>query len=263
MSKPLVAVRRDGPLCWLGIDRPEKRNALNRHVLGELVAAVAAAERDLEVRAIIVYGEGPVFSAGVDFGTLHEDMDGANPAPFRTVVGDLQAMLTRLEAVEKPLIGALHRYVPGLGLELALALDLRVASADCQLGLPETRLGLIPDVGGTTRLVRTVGYAKAKELIMTARMIDADEARRIGLVNEVVPVGEHLEAAARLGREIAANAPLAVGLAKRVIELGSSLDRQSFLEVELLAQSVLRQSEDAREGVRALRERRAPVFRGR
>lgn len=263
MSTPQVVSRREGPLAWVGIARPEKRNALNRHVLGELLAAVGEAERDPEVRAVIIYGEGPVFSAGVDFGTLHEDMAAENPTPFRTVVGDLQGQLTRLEMVEKPLIGALHRYVPGLGLELALALDLRVASADCELGLPETRLGLIPDVGGTARLVRTVGFAKAKELIMTARMIGADDALRIGLVNEVVPVGEHLAAAERLGLEIAANAPLAVGLAKRVIGLGANLDRQSFLEVELLAQSVLRQTDDAREGVRALRERRTPVFRGR
>jgi enoyl-CoA hydratase/carnithine racemase len=115
-----------------------------------------------------------------------------------------------------------------LGLELALAFDLRIATTDCELGLPEVRVGLVPDVGGTTRLVRTVGYAKAKELILTGRMIRADEALAIGLVNQVVPPGEHVAAATRLAEEISANAPLAVGLAKRLVELGSNVDQQTF-----------------------------------
>jgi enoyl-CoA hydratase/carnithine racemase len=122
---------------------------------------------------------------------------------------------------------------------------------------------LVPDVGGTTRLVRTIGYAKAKELIMTARMIPADEALRLGLVNAVVPNGEHLAGAAALAREIAANAPLAVGLAKRLIDVGASVDKHSFLQLELLAQSILVRTEDAREGARALAERRSPRFQGR
>ena len=259
----LVTSRRDDSLLYVGLNRPEKRNALHRELLLELVDAIAAAEKERDVRAVIVYGEGPVFSAGVDFGMLAGDVQGEQVLPFRTLIGDMQAALSRLEAIEKPVIGALHRYVPGLGLELALAFDLRVATADCELGLPEVRVGLVPDVGGTTRLVRTVGYAKAKELIMTGRMIRADEALAIGLVNQVVPPGEHLAAAARLGAEIAANAPLAVGLAKRIIDLGSALDKQSFLQVELLAQSVLLRTEDAREGARALAERRPPRFTGR
>jgi len=121
----------------------------------------------------------------------------------------------------------------------------------------------VPDVGGTTRLVRTVGYARAKELIMTARMIPASEALAIGLVNQVVPPGEHLTAATRLATEIAANAPLAVGLAKRLIDLGHGVDKQTFLQLELLAQSLLIPTSDAREGARALAERRPPRFEGR
>jgi enoyl-CoA hydratase/carnithine racemase len=175
----------------------------------------------------------------------------------------MQAALSRLEAFEKPVIGALHRYVTGLGLELALAFDLRVATTDCELGLPEVRLGLVPDVGGTTRLVRTVGYAKAKELIMTGRMITGEEAAAIGLVNQAVPPGEHLTAATKLAAEIAANAPLAVGLAKRLVDLGSNVDKSTFLAMELLAQSVLLKTEDAREGARAAAERRPPRFTGR
>ncbi len=258
-----VTSRREGALLYVAINRPEKRNAIHRDLLLALVDAVAAAERVPEVRAVILHGEGPVFSAGVDFGMLAGDVHGEPALPFRTLVGDMQAALGRLETLEKPVIAALHRYVPGLGLELALACDLRVASADCELGLPEVRVGLVPDVGGTTRLVRTVGYAKAKELVMTGRMIPAAEALAIGLVNQVVPAGEHLAAAARLGEEIAANAPLAVGLAKRLVDLGANVDKQTFQGMELLAQSVLLRTDDAREGARALAERRPPRFTGR
>jgi enoyl-CoA hydratase/carnithine racemase len=262
MSAPVTS-RREGALLYVGLARPEKRNAIHRELLLALVDAVAAAEREPDVRAVVLYGEGPVFSAGVDFGMLAGDVAGERALPFRTLVGDMQAALSRLEAIEKPVIAALHRYVPGLGLELALACDLRVATADCELGLPEVRVGLVPDVGGTTRLVRTVGYAKAKELILTGRMIGAAEALSVGLVNQVVPPGEHLAAAARLAEEIAANAPLAVGLAKRLVDLGSNVDKQTFLAMELLAQSVLLQTEDAREGARALAARRPPRFTGR
>lgn len=262
MSTQIVS-RREGPLLYVGLDRPEKRNALHRELLLALVDAAVAAERDRDVRAVILYGEGPVFSAGVDFGMLAGDVQGEAPAPFRTVVGGMQAALSRLEAIEKPVIAAMHRYVPGLALELALACDLRIATADCELGLPEVRLGLVPDVGGTARLVRTVGHARAKELIMTGRMIPAADALAIGLVHQVVPAGEHLAAAGRLGEELAQNAPLAVGLAKRLIDLGANVDTQTFLAMELLAQSVLVGSDDAREGARAAVERRPPRFTGR
>jgi enoyl-CoA hydratase/carnithine racemase len=263
MTAPLIVTRREDALLYIGLNRPEKRNAIHREVLRDLTEAVAAAERERDVRAVILYGEGPVFSAGVDFGMLGGDVAGEPARPFRALVGDMQAALSRLETIEKPVIAALHRYVPGLALELALACDLRVATSDCQLGLPEVRVGLIPDVGGTTRLVRTVGYAKAKELILTGRMIDAATALAIGLVHQVVPPGEHLNAAAALGREIGANAPLAVGLAKRAIDLAADADKQTSLHMELLAQSILVRTDDAREGAEALAARRTPQFRGR
>lgn len=259
----LLNTRREEMLLYVGFNRPEKRNAIHRELLGELVDAIGSAEADPEVRAIVLYGEGPVFSAGVDFTTLGADVKGEARRPFRAMVGDMQTAVGRLEAIEKPVIAAMHRYVPGLALELALACDFRIATEDCELGLPEVRLGLIPDVGGTTRLVRTVGPARAKDLIMTGRMIRADEALRIGLVTEVVPTGEHLAAATRLAKVIAANAPLAVGLAKKLVDLGDGLDRHTYQQIELLAQSVLVRTEDAREGAAALAARRPPRFSGR
>jgi enoyl-CoA hydratase/carnithine racemase len=262
-SPPTIKTRTEGAVALVGFNRPEKRNAITRDVLRDLVDAVTAAERERAVRAIVLYGEGRVFSAGVDFTMLAGDVAGADRTPFRAQVGEMQAAVTRLEAVEKPVIAAMHRYVPGLALEIALACDFRIASDDCELGLPEVKVGLVPDVGGTTRLVRTIGYARAKELILTGRMIPASEALQMGLVTELAPVGTHLEAAIRLAEEIAQNAPLAVGLAKRLIDLGASTDKHTFQAMELLAQSILVPTDDAREGARALAERRPPRFSGR
>ncbi|HEY6419522.1 MAG TPA: enoyl-CoA hydratase/isomerase family protein [Candidatus Binataceae bacterium] len=267
MSEPVVKVRIEGELAYVALNRPEKRNAISGEVLRAIPEAIDEADQP-QVRAIILYGEGQVFSAGVDFTSLGSDSGGragAGPdiARFRHFIGVSQAALNRLENVEKPVIGALHGYVGGLGLELALACDARIAATGTRLGMPETRIGLVPDVGGTTRLTRTVGYARAKELVMTARMIDAVEAERIGLVNRVVAAGSQIAAAEELAREIARNAPLAVGLAKRIIDRGHSLDKMTFMELEALAQSSLLLTEDFREGAAALAQRRDPVFRGR
>jgi enoyl-CoA hydratase/carnithine racemase len=258
-----VTTRTEGAVCFVALDRPAKRNAIDRDLLARLVDALDAAGADGAVRAVVLHGAGPVFSAGVDFAMLRGDVGEGTAAGFRARVRGMQAALTRIETLEKPVVAALHRYAAGLALELALACDLRVASDDCELGLPEVRLGLVPDVGGTTRLVRTVGYARAKELILTGRMIPATLAREIGLVHEVVPAGTHLDAARRVAEEIAANAPLAVGVAKRLVDLGANADAHTFLELELWAQSLLKPTTDAREGALAAAERRPPRFTGR
>ncbi len=268
-AQSVINVRIDGEIAYIALNRPEKRNAISDEVLQALPKALAEVDRP-EVRAVIIYGEGAVFSAGIDFTSLASDtgaQSGAGGGPdltrFRRFVHASQASLDALERIEKPVIGALHGYVGGLGLELALACDARIAALGTKLGMPETRIGLVPDVGGTMRLTRTVGYARAKELIMTARMIDAVEAERIGLVNRVVALGTQIAAAEELAREIARNAPLAVGLAKRIIDIGQSVDKSTFMDLESLAQSSLFQTEDFREGAAALVQRRDPKFKGR
>jgi enoyl-CoA hydratase/carnithine racemase len=258
-----VTTRIDGPVCLVALDRPAKRNAIDRAMLARLVEALDGAAADEAVRVVVLHGEGPVFSAGVDLGMLKSDVGDGTAAGFRDRVRGMQAALARIETLEKPVIAAMHRYAAGLALELALACDLRVASDDCEMGLPEVRLGLVPDVGGTTRLVRTIGYARAKELLLTGRMIPAAQAHALGLVHEVVATGTHVEAACRLAHEIAANAPLAVGVAKRLVDLGANADAHTFLELELWAQSLLKHTDDAREGARAALERRPPKFTGR
>ncbi|HXW84026.1 MAG TPA: enoyl-CoA hydratase/isomerase family protein [Candidatus Binataceae bacterium] len=268
MADEVIKTRIEGQIAYVGLNRADKRNAVNAAMLAAIPKAIAEVDRR-EVRAIILYGEGQVFSAGIDFTSLTADTgasagEGGGPdmARFRRFIAESQGALSSLEAIEKPVIGALHGYAGGLGLEIALACDARIAAAGTRLGMPETRIGLVPDVGGTTRLTRTVGYARSKELIMSARMIDADEAERIGLVNRVVAAGAQLAAAEELAREIARNAPLAVGLAKRIIDRGHSLDKATFMELEALAQSSLLLTQDFREGARALAERRDPQFKG-
>jgi enoyl-CoA hydratase/carnithine racemase len=269
MAENAIKVRVEGEIAYIALNRPEKRNAINQAMLRALPEAIDEVDRN-DIRAIIIYGEGQAFSAGIDFTSLSND-SGANGGQgggpdmqrFRRFVAESQASLNRIESIEKPVIGALHGFVGGLGLELALACDARIASVGARLGMPEVRIGLVPDVGGTTRLTRTVGYARSKELIMTARMIEAADAEKIGLVNRVVAEGTHLAAAEELAREMARNAPLAVGLAKRIIDKGHGLDKMTFQELEVLAQSSLLMTEDFREGASALAQRREPHFKGR
>jgi enoyl-CoA hydratase/carnithine racemase len=261
----VVTRRVENGVSYIALNRPEKRNAVNDQVLAELEAAFLAAEADRDTRAIILHGEGKGFSAGIDFQSFAGEgaVGGGGPAALRTFVSRSQGVLNAIERIEKPVIGALHRFVVGLGLEIALACDLRVVTEDCELSMPETRIGLIPDVGGTTRLTRTVGYARAKELILTARPVKAAEAERIGLANAVVGDGQHLDGARRYAEAIGKNAPLAVGLAKKLVDRGHGLDKATFMEMEALAQSILIKSEDFLEGAAALAERRDPKFRGR
>jgi enoyl-CoA hydratase/carnithine racemase len=258
-----IRTRREDAILHLVIDRPEKRNALDRAMLGRLADVIEEAACERAVRAVVLSGTGPVFSAGVDLGMLAEDVGGSEARPFRRQVAGMQTAISAIERLEKPVIAALHGHVVGLALELALACDARVAGRDARLGLPEVRLGLVPDVGGTTRLVRVVGSARAKELILTGRLIDAERAAAIGLVTEVVDAGGHLEAAVTLAREMVVGAPLAVGLAKRLVDLVGESDKQSAMEIEVLVQSVLRTTRDAGEAAAARRERRTPRFEGR
>jgi enoyl-CoA hydratase/carnithine racemase len=266
MSDSLIVCRVDGPLLHVKINRPQKRNALTPAMLEELGAAVAAADTHPDVRAVIVSAEGPIFSAGIDLGALAEFQGPADINPGRQIrrfAERLQYALHRIEATEVPVIGALQGQVLGMGLELALAFDLRVGAADLTLGMPESRLGLVADVGGTTRLARTVGLSRAKDMLMTARSVDANEALQWGLVNRVVPAAEVLTAAVALGQEIARNAPLAVGMTKLLVDQGDGLDKHSQMVLERWAQSQLIPTEDFREAVQAFLQKRAPNFKSR
>jgi 3-hydroxypropionyl-coenzyme A dehydratase len=187
-----------------------------------------------------------------------------NPARWlRRLAEHLQHALQIIESTEVPVIGALHGRVMGLGLELALAFDLRVASSDCQFSMPESRLGLVADVGGTTRLCRTIGPSRAKDMLMTARAVSAQEALGWGLVDRVAPAEELAATAQALAQQIAENAPLAVGMAKLIVDQGDGLDKHSQMALERWAQSQLINTQDVGEAMAAFLERRPPQFKAR
>ena len=230
----LVTTEDRGAVRHIVLNRPEKRNAMSQALLLELGDALRAAGDDASVHCVVLRGEGPVFSAGVDLGELASFAgDPSVLRPFRNVFLDCASLC---EAMPKPVICQIHRACFGGALEVALGCDLRIASDDAQLGLPEVKFGIIPDVGGSSRLTAVVGLGRAKELIMTARTIDAAEAHRIGLLNRVV-IPEDLEQATQtLVDELLANAHVAGGRAKRVMDASARPILAQTLEMEVSVQ---------------------------
>lgn len=267
MTSPHISTSIQENLLIVSITRPEKRNALTFEMVMALGEAVAEADRHPEVRAVIVRAEGSVFSAGIDIGSLIQlraDAGETNAARWlRRGADRLQYALHLIEATEVPVIGALHGQVIGLGLEVALSFDFRVSTKDCLFSIPESRMGLVADVGGTTRLSRVVGPSRAKDLLMTARAIEAAEALQWGLVNRIAGDGDVVGVATALANQIAANAPLAVGLAKRIVDQGDGLDMHTQMAIERWAQSQLITTEDVVEAASSFMEKRAPDFKGR
>lgn len=267
MSQEWVQTQTENGILHVILNRPEKRNAITIDFLEGIADAVANADDDPTIRAVIVRGEGKIFSAGIDVMSLvmAKSQSGDTHASrwLRRYAERLQNALYRMEQTEVPIIGALHGKVLGLGLEMALAFDFRVASAECVFALPETRLGLIADVGGTTRLNKLVGPSRAKDMLMTTRELDTTEALQWGLINRVAEGADPIPLATELAHQIAANAPLAVGLAKFVVDNGDGVDRMTQMALERLAQSVLVTTEDLGEAMGAFMEKRAPQFKGR
>jgi enoyl-CoA hydratase/carnithine racemase len=260
---PIVTTEDRGPVRHVVLDRPEKRNAFNEKLVLGVGDALRAAAADPAVLCVVIRGAGPMFSAGMDInslGALAEDPDGGRLRAFR---GACLAAWNAAEEMTKPVIGQIHGGCIGGAMELALACDLRVMAENAVIGLVETRVGLIPDVGGCSRLPAVVGLGRAKELVMTSRVIGGVEAERIGLVNRVAPADELDAATERLVGELLACAPVAVGLAKRVLDAAAKPALAVTLEHEVTAQTVCAASADFAEGTRALAEKRPPAFAGR
>jgi enoyl-CoA hydratase/carnithine racemase len=241
------------------LDRPDKRNAIHHDMVLELRDAAREAYEATDVHCVIVRGEGRAFSAGIDINQLGKLGGAALLRPFRR---DCVELVNLLEEMPKPVIAQIHGACLGLGAEIALACDMRVMSDDALFGLPETKLGLIPDVGGSTRLPAVVGLGIAKELIMTGRTIDAAECHRIGAANRVVPVDRLEVETQALVDELLTAAPLAAGLAKRVLDGVAKPTLAASLEQEVSIQQVLVGTEDFREAGMAYMEKRPPRFTG-
>jgi enoyl-CoA hydratase/carnithine racemase len=254
----LVLTEDRGPVRHVILNRPEKRNALNGEVCAELGAALHAAADDTAVRVVVVRGNGPMFSSGMDFDAL--GALAAEPEQLRAFRREILTAWNVAEEMPKPTIAQIHGGCIGGAMELAIACDLRVMAADAVMGLVETRVGLIPDVGGSSRLPALVGVGRAKEMILTSKLVGAEEAERIGLVNRVAPPEELDLATEALCTELLACSPTAIGLAKRVIDAAAKPALALTLEQEVTAQQVCASSEDFAEGARALAERRAPQF---
>lgn len=257
----LVATEDRGAVRHVVMNRPEKRNAMNEDLIRGLAQELHAAAHDPQVRCVVVRGEGAMFSSGMDFASL--GALAGDPGRLREFRSGVLAAWNLCEEMAKPTIAQIHGGCIGGAMELALACDLRVMAADAVIGLVETRVGLIPDVGGSSRLPSVVGLGRAKEMIMTSKLIDGVEAERIGLVNRVASADELDAATQQLVDELLQCAPVAIGLAKRVIDAAAKPTLAANLEQEVAAQQICAQSEDFAEGARAFAERRQPEFSGR
>jgi enoyl-CoA hydratase/carnithine racemase len=256
----LVLSENRGPVRHVVLNRPAKRNAFDEALVRATGGALRAAADDPGVRVVVLRGAGPMFSAGMDLAAL--GALAADPGALRPFRHACLEAWSAAEEMAKPVVCAIHGGCLGGALELALACDLRVMAADAVVGLPETRIGLIPDVGGSSRLPQLVGLGRAKELVLTGRLAGAEEAERIGLVNRVAPAAELDAAVDALVDELLACAPVAVGLAKRVLDASARPALAATLELELLAQERCARTADFAEGARAAAERRPPAFTG-
>jgi enoyl-CoA hydratase/carnithine racemase len=258
MSTPVLTTRH-GHVALLTLNRPEAMNACDRALLAALRESLDALRFDPEVRAIVVTGAGEkAFCAGADL----KERAGMTPLEVKRFIVTIRDTFSMLETMGKPVIAAINGVALGGGTELALACDIRIASERATLGLTETGLGIIPGAGGTQRLPRLVGKGKAKELIFTARRVDAAEAREIGLVEQVVPAEALLETALAMGARIAENGPLAVEQAKYAINAGMEADLATGLMLESRCYDVIIPTQDRLEGLAAFREKRKPCYRG-
>src|SRR5687767_15638282 len=257
----LVLVEDRGLVRHLVLNRPEKRNALNGDTIRELGAAIEQAAADDAVRVVVVRGEGAMFSSGMDLNDLRELSE--NPERTREGRRPILQAWNLLEEMPKPTICQIHGAALGGAFELALACDFRTMAEDAVAGIMEVRVGLLPDVGGCSRLPAIVGLGNAKELIMTGKVIDGREAHRIGFANRIAPAEQLDEVTEAFANEFLACAPKAVGLAKRVIDAAAKPALSVTLEQEVAAQETLAASEDFAEGARAFFERRDPDFAGR
>ncbi len=259
-ASPRATVARDGAIAVLSVNRPEARNALDGETLDALHDAFVKIERDAAVRCVIVTGAGDkAFAAGADIKAMAD----ADPAAAEVLVDHAHRVGDLLEASRLPVIAAVHGFALGGGFELALACDFIYAARGAKVGFPEVGLGVIPGMGGTQRLVQRVGVARARELLYTGRLVDAEAAARIGLVNEVVEPAELMPRVRAVADEIAARAPLAVAAAKRAVRRGTDQPLEAGIALERQLFASLFATTDQKEGMRAFLDKRAPTWTGR
>jgi enoyl-CoA hydratase len=246
-------------IATITVNRPDKLNALNDATIAELAQAIDAVRTRPEIGGAILTGAGRAFVAGADIAELAAQ--GPLDAQRRARVG--QTIFGRFESSPKPIIAAVNGFCLGGGCELAMACHVRLAAEGAKFGQPEVKLGIVPGYGGSQRLPRLVGRGRALQLLLTGELIDAAEAYRIGLVNQVLPPGELLPAAERMLRTMLANGPLALAGCIELVERGLDLPLDDGLRIEADHFGLLSGTSDMREGMQAFLEKRPPAFTGR
>ncbi len=258
MDYETIAVSKEGMLGIITLNRPQAMNALNTKMVTELISVLNDFERDDGVRCLVIAGSERAFSAGADI----KEMAGMTAVQM-TMTGHFFPLWDRVGRYPKPIVGALSGFVLGGGLELAMSLDVLVASETTQLGQPEIDIGIMPGGGGTQRLARAVGKAKAMEMILTGKRIGAEEAKTLGLVSRVVPKEAYLEEAKKVANEIASKSPVAIRLAKMAVNKAFEMGLSQGLDFEREVFYLLFASEDKNEGMNAFTEKRKPQFKGK
>jgi enoyl-CoA hydratase/carnithine racemase len=253
--------RADG-IRILTLNRPESLNSWNAEMRGEMRDAVDRAAASPELRCLILTGAGRAFSAGEDVSGM-ADLTAIGTRGFRAAARGIHDVFDTIESLELPVIAAIDGVAAGGGFELALSCDFRVVSTRGRYVMPEAKVGLIPGSGGCSRLVRYVGLGRAKELVMLGGSVNADRALELGLATTVCPEGETVEQALGLAERIAGLAPLAVGMAKIILNTCTDVDAETGRRLERLGQSVLKLTDDHREGVAAFAEKRPPRWTAR
>ncbi|MBI4516506.1 MAG: enoyl-CoA hydratase/isomerase family protein [Deltaproteobacteria bacterium] len=260
----ITLTRSDEGIVTLTFNRPETRNSMTPAMGDEVVAAVGEIRADSQARVFVLTGAGKAFSSGGDLGMLARD-SGAASGGGPSMLGaprDFYARYLALRQLAIPTIAAINGHAIGAGLCIALACDLRMAASDAKMGMTFAKLGIHPGMGATYFLPRLIGTARAAELFFTGRVFDAAEAERLGVINRAVPREQLHDQVMALAREIAGCAPLAVRMTKKALYRGGEHSLDDMLDFEALQQGITFTTDDAREGVLAIMEKRTPKFRG-
>jgi len=258
MAYETILTSKEGMVGVITLNRPQAMNALSTKLVTELISALDEFEKDDGVRCLVIAGSERAFSAGADINEM------ANMTAVQmTMTGHFFPLWDRVGRYPKPIVGALSGYVLGGGLELAMTLDVLVASETTQLGQPEIDIGVMPGGGGTQRLTRAVGKAKAMEMILTGKRIGAEEAKTLGLVSRVVPKEVYLDEAKKVANEIASKSPVAIRLAKMAVNKAFEMGLTQGIDFEREVFYLLFASEDKNEGMKAFQEKRKPEFKGK
>ena len=255
-----IRFHKTDQIAYITIDRPQVLNALNTATMSELRAVFTQLKHDREVRVVILTGAGEKsFVAGADIGELQKN----NPVEAKEYTHRGQEVIDLIENLGKPVIACINGFALGGGCEIAMACTMRLATDSAKLGQPEVKLGIIPGYGGTQRLPRLVGKGIAMQLLLTGEMISAQEAHRIGLVNEVVPAGQLITRAEAIAHSIIKNAPLAIQYCMEAVNHGMELTQAEGLYLEANLFAVCSATEDKKEGTTAFLEKRTANFAGK